>query len=455
MKSLKISKIIVFAFTLRLNSEAVALSCRKTLPKTGRFSENRCNPAALQSQFLTRDGNSRLFVKKHAEDLGHKKLDNQVRSHVELYDPRTNCQIFLLGCLHGSQSSAQDVLDLLHSPSANASNSSAVDAIVLELCATRFFDLKRSMEIQINNENNELSEYEIRPGWTYSSLLTRTIERKGLSSGIAATILGGFTAFQGALNGKSQKSKQGLDPLDRSGLEFQYAIQFVENQARMLTGNTPDLILADREVTETISRIGNLPAVSLKLLTGANAIQNIRQESDHLQNALWGPSIKDNQQNHAFLDVGNVLFRSSAAISDLVRLTVVPLAVAVGILTIFSHGFGNSPISVYWDISNSLTLNDIQRLSTSVAMEGLLDIVILSLSYITLALPVTKVILRERDTQLANGVIDACQLVARRNEQGMRKTGIIVAVLGLLHVNGVSKILLEHIGGENDEMNKK
>jgi len=45
--------------------------------------------------------------------------------------------------------------------------------------------------------------------------------------------------------------------------------------------------------------------------------------------------------------------------------------------------------------------------------------------------------------------------VARRNEQGMRKTGIIVAVLGLLHVNGVSKILLEHIGGENDEMNKK
>ena len=55
--------------------------------------------------------------------------------------------------------------------------------------------------------------------------------------------------------------------------------------------------------------------------------------------------------------------------------------------------------------------------------------------YIALALPAVRVVLTERDAILTNGIQSACQRAG--------KNGRVVAVLGLLHVNGVAKRMLD------------
>ena len=55
------------------------------------------------------------------------------------------------------------------------------------------------------------------------------------------------------------------------------------------------------------------------------------------------------------------------------------------------------------------------------------------------ALPASRVILRERDDRLAQGIRDACHVATRKAPNG----GRVVAVLGLLHVNGVAQRLLD------------
>jgi hypothetical protein len=459
----------------------------------------------------------------------------QTCPYAQLYDPATNCHIFLLGCLHGSESSGQDVLDLLHSPpvlqlehwvaSNNTKNSTytqtsddenyanhpGVDAIVLELCATRFQDLVRSMSKSLSQQQQESSnteeqrEYDLQllqPGkqWTtYPTLLKRTVERRGLSSGIAATVLGGFSAFQGVFLNNGNNGRRGRgnqervlndhDELEGAGLEFQIAIQYAQQKSQQSSSsssansNAVDLVLADREVTETLQRLGQLPKVSWNLLTGPNAMDEIQTEIINFRTALWGDNGNGTdhlgtQNNPAFVNVGNVILRNADAVRDLLQLAIVPLLVAsVTLLTLASTGLGlglgfqPSSWMVLSDLSSTLSSTDLQSLAVSITEEAIMDVIVLGLSFVVLALPVTKVILTERDVQLAKGVQDACQLVfarQRRKQDGLLdqsenpvqcsqdtsdensgsissggSPSVVVAVLGLLHVNGVSKLLLE------------
>ena len=82
--------------------------------------------------------------------------------------------------------------------------------------------------------------------------------------------------------------------------------------------------------------------------------------------------------------------------------------------------------------------------------ESLSSAIVLILGYIFLAIPVGKVIIHERDDQLAKGIAAACNEIAINqcnnddgNHDNTRAKGRVVAVLGLLHVNGVTKRLLE------------
>ena len=72
-------------------------------------------------------------------------------------------------------------------------------------------------------------------------------------------------------------------------------------------------------------------------------------------------------------------------------------------------------------------------------MDFVSSVIVLWLGYVALALPATRVILCERDDQLADGIRAACKSAVGDKKEN----ATVVAVLGLLHVNGVAKRLLQ------------
>jgi hypothetical protein len=91
------------------------------------------------------------------------------------------------------------------------------------------------------------------------------------------------------------------------------------------------------------------------------------------------------------------------------------------------------PVTVDPTIPESLALN-------------MFNFAILAIGYISVALPGAKVIIRERDDQLTAGIQQACRLaVQSKGKLGKHNNAAppkVVAVLGLLHVNGVAQRIL-------------
>jgi hypothetical protein len=67
--------------------------------------------------------------------------------------------------------------------------------------------------------------------------------------------------------------------------------------------------------------------------------------------------------------------------------------------------------------------------------------VVFAAGYTVLAFPFSKVIIHERDVYLAEEIRKACGSIL--DSSGGLRESRIVAVLGLLHVNGVAKQLLD------------
>ena len=66
----------------------------------------------------------------------------------------------------------------------------------------------------------------------------------------------------------------------------------------------------------------------------------------------------------------------------------------------------------------------------------------IGLNYLLVALPATRIILSERDDQLAAGIQAACQLASSSLPlSSSYSPGRVVAVLGFFHVNGVARRL--------------
>jgi pheromone shutdown protein TraB len=85
-------------------------------------------------------------------------------------------------------------------------------------------------------------------------------------------------------------------------------------------------------------------------------------------------------------------------------------------------------------------LQDISRILLGELGELVSSVAVLVVGFILLALPAVRVILRERDEYLERGIRAACRLAASKSESDQ---GRVVAVLGLLHVNGVAKRLVD------------
>ena len=419
-------------------------------------------------------------------------------STVCFTDPVTGCEVVLLGCFHGARSSADDVrqcLEAFNDDIAQNPNTNPEPSIViaLELCATRFADLRRDVQKDLQQQqqldkseiaqstsdsdtNNDIqedsgstllimSENEER-SWLvrFQEMVAQTVQQRGWSTGLAAALLGAVSGMQTALSG--------LEP----GLEFRTALgnamikggQQQQQSPQPLQDNVDDsqfiaaynrdipIVLADQNVDETLERIGRIPSEAVALWKDflSNPINNWSHtfgiEAMALGKAVGlldpSPSATASQSSPSpKVTLGGFATRSPKAIRDLVRLMLPPvLTLQAGVLAV-NIAFEWLRAQPEWiDAAAAHQQAAIEAASLSSSGESAVlawsNIFIFTSLYMSLALPAVKVILRERDDILAHNIRQACELAMANNPTHQ---GRVVAVLGLLHVNGVAERLLQ------------
>jgi hypothetical protein len=372
-----------------------------------------------------------------------KPLDNGVEAtSVELTDPETGCQVILLGCFHGTVSSAKDVERLL------LDKASPTDAVALELCVARFADLQRELlkedELLLSASASTTPPTTNSRPWLlrYFSMVANTLEKRGLATGMAAAVLGGVSGFQTAISGFTP------------GLEFTTALQLAKRNVDT-DGQECDIILADQAVDETLRRIGNLPEVAFEILTHPATVGD---DSAALMGAIMGYSEYEPYQ----VNIGKVMVRNTEAVQDLIRLTLPPLLLATGMAAVLSHALYDADAAALYNTmadnpSFVVASPPIVDSSSAGALlwdalpHMLVSAMTLGMGYVGVALPASRVILAERDDILITGIQAACRVAATKHEKD-GKRGRVVAVLGLLHVNGVAKRMLSTV--EKDDSRK-
>ena len=356
-----------------------------------------------------------------------------------MIEPETGVAVTLLGCFHGSKSSAMDVSTCMMT--ASDSDDDETQVIVLELCASRFDDMRRDMEREATGSTTTPKPWIVR----FFNMVVKTIQTRGLSTGLAAALLGGVSGMQTSLSG--------LEP----GLEFRAAVQHVQEQAAANDDKTPscDIVLADQNVEETLDKVGQLLPISIELWRtflkeGWEA--SFGRESDALAKAVLGASSKENNDDDApSLNLYNFCTRSPESIRDMVRLLVPPVLMLQTIVVVMNQGLA------WLQTVDGLDAELIQALDVDAAADSLtlsdsaavfaVNLFILVLGYLSVALPAARVILRERDDCLTHGIREACRVAAKKAGEGKR--GRVVAVLGLLHVNGIAE-RLRNSGSEGE-----
>lgn len=352
-----------------------------------------------------------IILNSHASVDGMKSVADSSQSHRTFYHPLNGVEVTLIGCLHGSESSAIEVDQLLREK--------RTDAIVLELCPTRYKDLTRENAKKIEREK------ENGVGATdFINMVTKTIEARGVSTGFAAAILGAASSISNSLSGFEQ------------GLEFIRAIEFIDENDN---DNYCDIILADRIVDETLRQVGSVPSLSMEMLqtyilSGFNWEKSYENESKALRSAVFGDDEND-------LDMTKALFRNPKVTMDLIRLTLPSILLVEAVnIGVGLNGYGPSAFypSLVFDLLPSSNIPDLMSIAGGLLFELVSSAILLFLGYIIVALPTVKVILTERDEHLAKGIDDACARVAERYEDSHR-IGRVVCVVGFLHVNGILK----------------
>jgi hypothetical protein len=283
------------------------------------------------------------------------------------------------------------------------------NVVVLELCESRFADLRRDLEAVKTRKGPWISRF--------AKMVRRTSEKRGLSTAAAAAVLGGVSGMQTALSG--------LEP----GLEFTTALRYVTST------NHTDIVLADQDVNEILNRLGHLPKISASMWKDFLSTRNwsrssFGKEAAVLKTALFGSSKLEQK-----MSLPSFLTRNEAALWELFRAAAPPVILlqALNLLAgqLLLGDASEAPMAA--DLASSL-------LASSIPLAA--DAGIILLTYLTIALPATRIILSERDDRLAAGVRSACALAGGK--------GRVVAVFGFLHVNGVAeRILLSNHPSEN------
>jgi hypothetical protein len=384
-------------------------------------------------------------------------------STVELMEPETGCHVILLGCFHGSQSSAADVTSCI---------TNDTNVVCLELCASRFEDLRGDLlqdqqQAEASNNNMAPAIQKRKKLWIFrfAEMVQKKVQSRGLSTGVAAALLGGVSGMQTALSG--------LEP----GLEFRRALERVQTISAVAVVSDSsrndydsnsiahfcDIVLADQNVDETLQKVGQLPSLAVEMWKdcwqhGWESSCGI--EASALKTALAGSNRNNNNNKLQQVTIWSFLTRNPAAVRDMGRLVLPPILLLNAVAW-------NAHESSFFDIA-ATTANDAAAMAdfASMAASPLAQDAVMTIAavtanwlflfflYVSVALPVARVVLRERDDTLAAGIRQACHL-AREQQQQQRSmnelessTALppppirVVAVLGYLHVNGVAERLL-------------
>jgi hypothetical protein len=219
----------------------------------------------------------------------------------------------------------------------------------------------------------------------------------------------------------------------KAGLEFAVALDIAEE-------NGCTICLGDRGIDQTMERIGNIPSVALEMIKN----NTVLQYTYLLKTAVVGDELLSNDTQ---ISLPKVLVRNKGAVTDLGRLVLSPILIA----TCFALSVGsalNLPLYAQQDsldlLLDTVTLTTFDErlpIVLKIISTFLAKFVVFAAGYTVLALPFSKVIIHERDVYLAEEIRKACGSIL--DSSGGLRESRIVAVLGLLHVNGVAKQLLD------------
>jgi len=149
-----------------------------TNQRCGFFSKGEHNSLVFRS-FQTNNRNPPTLSFLALKDYNSQ---GETQPYTTWIDPDSNCQVIVLGCLHGSPSSTADLEGILER--------TRPAAIVLELCASRYQILQKLMQVKQNE--GELKR---------TKTLFYSTSKVGMSSGIASLILGFASGLQTKLSG--------------------------------------------------------------------------------------------------------------------------------------------------------------------------------------------------------------------------------------------------------------
>lgn len=290
------------------------------------------------------------------------------------------------------------------------------DAVVLELCDARIEDLSRETV-----EDYSMDDF-LEDARDFRRFVEGAGERRGPLVAAVTLALGLASLLQANVGGT------------RSGLEFAVALDIAEED-----GCT--VVLGDRGIDRTMERISSLPSVSLEMIRS----NTVLQYTNLLKTAVFGDRLLPRGTQ---ISLPRALVRNKGAVTDLARLALSPILIA----TFFALSVGSAlNLPLYAEQDSLDLLLDTAALTT---FDERLPIVLKLISslltkflafgagYTVLALPASKVIIHERDVYLAEEIRKACGS-SMDPLAGQKESTRVVAVLGLLHVNGVAKQLLD------------
>ncbi|CAM9819647.1 unnamed protein product [Chrysoparadoxa australica] len=333
-------------------------------------------------------------LQKPAGTLAKEELPS---SCVHLVDPRSGANIYLLGCLHGAPSSADEVQQLV--------SALQPDAVVLELCKDRLQALRKDIE-------TAAADKEIR-GMARVSLASQrwwngvksSYKRRGIKYSLLTAFLSSAYMVQKLTD---------FDP----GLEFKTALTAAEGVPECR------LVMGDRDVGITISRLGDEAL-------GSFSWETMQLDWELFKYALFGDG---DQSKKNGVHVPRVILSKARDLAGLVgpsSLVVTALAesLQLGFNSAFAEVAEGAPSGMEFAIGSL----------GEVALTGV--ILYSSLRFF-------RLVIKERDEYLAKSVQDACMVAAAAGSSGADQLDTasassrsVVAVLGLLHVNGVQRLL--------------
>lgn len=306
-------------------------------------------------------------------------------SVAAIRDARTGARVYLVGCVHGSTVSGLDVRTVI--------DAVLPDSVVLELCPGRLRALKKSAANGGRRRVESLGDM---------------VKQFG---GLGPALLGGSLSliytFQSWLGG---------DP----GLEFKAA----------LTAPAPhgsSIVCGDMKATRTVRRLFGVIFRPVRSLLNSPECFKLIADSVLFppDNAISIPKV--------LLDVRRLpeVFR-----------VFIPLFASISLL---STGLGVAAT----DLSDRLLLSPLlfgAATSYNIIFEPILALLavlqpIFSAYTVVTFLSLFKVLVADRDKILANSIRKAAAAVSDGNTSTEKKEVVIVAVLGLMHLNGIIRRL--------------